>query len=192
MTTQSQESSGPTSYAMYDATRKRRKTKRHRRTSEADIAYLNITPMLDMMTILLVFLLKSFSASSQDVSVENLLLPHSTTKLNIDEALMVMITRDKILVDKRLVTELTPEGLLRPEDLPEGPHGYLVEPLYEILENKAAYFKRIEDFGGTQFVGKIAIVADRQTSYQTIFKVLYTAGRAEFGFFKLFVQKPPG
>ena len=75
-------------------------------------------------------------------------------------------------------------------DLPEGAHGYLVKPLYEALESKADYFKRIEEFGGEQFQGKVAIVADQNTSYQTLFKILYTAGRAEFGFFKLFVQKP--
>ena len=37
-----------------------------------------------------------------------------------------------------------------------------------------------------------AVIADKNTSYQTLFKVLYTAGRAEFGVFRLFVQKPAG
>src|SRR5689334_15077713 len=62
--------SQPTSAAMYDATRKRRRNK-HRKTehSAGEVKDLNITPMLDMMTILLVFLLKSFASSSQDVNV---------------------------------------------------------------------------------------------------------------------------
>src|SRR5436305_13081181 len=97
---------GPTSYAMYDATRKRRKQKRTKRAGEGEIKDLNITPMMDMMTILLVFLLKSFASSSSDVNVANLTLPHSTTHLAIEEAIPLMITQNEILVDQKLVTKL--------------------------------------------------------------------------------------
>jgi biopolymer transport protein ExbD len=179
----------PTSTAMYDATRKRRKNKRVRREHSGDIKDLNITPMLDMMTILLVFLLKSFASSSQDVNVANMTLPHSTTKLAIEEALTLMITENELLVNQKLVTPLD-NGNIRPEDLPEGPNGYLVKPLYDVLEAQADHFKRIEEFGGTQFVGRVAVIADKSTTYRTLFRVLYTAGRAEFGLFKMFVQKP--
>lgn len=181
----------PTSQAMYDASRKRRNAKRRKRPSGGEITELNITPMLDMMTILLVFLIKSFASSSQNVNVANLNLPHSTTKLEIEEAIQLMITPDEIMLDQKRVTQLDGKGNIRPEDLPEGPNGYLVKPLYDALEAKAEYFKRIEEFGGTQFVGRVAIIADRTINYKTIFKVLYTTGRAEFGLFKLFVQKPP-
>jgi biopolymer transport protein ExbD len=181
-----------TSQAMYDATRGRRRSKRRGRKDENEISYLNITPMMDMMTILLVFLLKSFASSAQDISVSNLTLPHSVTKLQVEEALQLMITTREILLDQKVVTTLDERGQIREEDLPEGPAGYLIAPLYDTLENRADYFKRIEEFGGTQFVGRIAIVADKTTNYRTLFKVLYTAGRAEFGLFKLFVQKPAG
>lgn len=192
MTTKEEmERAEPTSQAMYDASRKRRVTKRRKRPTGGEIGELNITPMLDMMTILLVFLIKSFASSSQNVNVANLTLPHSTTKLEIEEAIQLMITPDEIMLDQKRVTLLDGKGNLRPEDLPEGPNGYLVKPLYDALEAKAEYFKRIEEFGGTQFVGRVAIIADKSISYKTIFKVLYTTGRAEFGLFKLFVQKPP-
>ena len=89
----------PAPQAQYDATRARRRQKRSGRNKENDIKDLNITPMLDMMTILLVFLLKSFASSSTDVNVANLVLPHSTTKLNVEEALQLMITKEAILVE---------------------------------------------------------------------------------------------
>src|SRR5262249_34689003 len=139
--------------------------------------------------ILLVFLLKSFASSSSDVNVANLVLPHSTTKINIEEALPLMITQNEILVDQKVVTQLD-NGGIRPQDLPEGPGGDLSKPLYAVLEARADHLKRIEEFGGTQFVGRIAVIADKGTSYRTLFRILYTAGRAEFGQFKLFVQKP--
>ncbi len=180
----------PTAQAMYDAHRKKRVHKHRGKKNDDEITYLNITPMLDMMTIILVFLLKSFASSSADVNVANLSLPHSSTKLEIEEALQLMITENEILLDQKVVTALGENGMLRPEDLPEGVNGYLVQPLYDALEARRDYFKRIEEFGGTQFVGRVAVIADKGTSYQTLFKVLYTAGRAEFGMFRLFVQKP--
>lgn len=189
MTTSSQ-SPQPTAQAMFDAHKARRKHKQRGKKSEDEITYLNITPMLDMMTIILVFLLKSFASSSADVNVANLSLPHSTTKLEIDEALQLMITTNEILLDQKVVAALNPGGQLKVEDLPEGVNGYLVQPLYDALESRADYFKRIEEYGGTQFVGRIAVIADKNTPYTTLFKVLYTSGRAEFGQFRLFVQKP--
>jgi biopolymer transport protein ExbD len=179
---------GPTSVAMYHATRRRRQDKRRKRKSDGDISYLNITPMMDMMTILLVFLIKSFASSASDVSVSNLVLPHSSSKLQIEEALSLMITEREILVDQKVVTKLGGRAEILSADLPEGPNGYLIQPLYDVLSDKAQYYKRIDEFGGSQFVGRIAVIADKKTSYQTLFKVLYTAGRAEFGLFKLFVE----
>lgn len=181
----------PTSEVQYEAHRKRRTEKRRHKHVGGEISDLNITPMLDMMTILLVFLIKSYSASTDNVNVANLVLPHSTTKLNTEEALQLMISKEAIMVDNRVVANLD-NGMVRPEDLPEGPGGYLVKPLYDALESRSAYFKKIEEFGGTQFAGRVALVADKGTPYGVVFRVLYTCGRAEFGRFKLFVQKPAG
>ena len=178
----------PAAYAMYDATRKRRKGKRRGRKVLGEVSDLNITPMLDMMTILLVFLLKSFASTTENVNVANLVLPYSTTQLRTEEALQLMITSDAVLVDQKVVTRLD-DGRIRPEDLPEGPGGYLIKPLYDALEARASHFKSIERFGGSQFVGRVALVADKGTPYGLLFRVLYTCGRAEFGRFKLFVQK---
>ncbi|MBI2377590.1 MAG: biopolymer transporter ExbD [Deltaproteobacteria bacterium] len=177
----------PKSDAMYDATRKRRKTTR-KKHGIPEIRDLNITPMLDMMTILLVFLLKNYSVSTSDVNVANLVLPHSTTQLEIEEALQLIVTRDAILVDQKMVAKLK-NGDIDPEDLAEGVGGFLITPLYEALDARAQHFKQIEKYGGTQFLGRIAVIADQNLPYSVLFRILYTCGRAEFGSFKLFVQR---
>jgi biopolymer transport protein ExbD len=181
----------PGGEAMYAASRKRRQARQRKKNHHDEISDLNITPMLDMMTILLVFLIKSYSTSSDNVNVANLVLPHSNTKLKTEEALQLMITEDSILVDQKMVTKLMAGGRLKAEDLPDGPGGYLIRPLYDALEERSSYFKRIESNGGNPFSGKISLVSDKSTPYGLIFRVLYTCGRAEFGRFKLFVQKPP-
>ncbi|MEM1023218.1 MAG: biopolymer transporter ExbD [Myxococcota bacterium] len=177
----------PTSRGLHEAIRSRRTQKRREQEGHDDITYLNITPMLDMMTILLVFLLKSFASSASNVNVANLTLPNSTTKLKVEEAIQVLVTPEQILVDNEPVLNLDANALV-PGDALRG--STLVEPLYESLANKADYLKQIQEFGGAQFNGKIAILADEGITYDTIEKVLYTAGQAEFGLFRLFVQKP--
>src|SRR3954447_26751447 len=61
---------------------------------------LNITPMMDMMTIILVFLLKSFSSSASTITFDsNLQVPKSSTQLKTKLALNVTITKKVILVE---------------------------------------------------------------------------------------------
>lgn len=187
MTHSSQFTGGPTSHAMYDATRKRRKNKRRKRDSEDAVTHLNITPMLDMMTIILIFLIKSYSTSTTNVNVSNLSIPHSTTKLDVETSVPVVVTATEVIVDDKVIMQLDGKGNLLPDE--EG-GGYELPGLYEVLDEKAKDFQRVEEFGGQQFSGRIAVIADRQVSYETLFRILYTAGRVRFGKFKLFVQKP--
>jgi biopolymer transport protein ExbD len=187
--TNTSELSQPTSKGLYEAVRSRRASKRRGKRDENEITYLNITPMLDMMTILLVFLLKSFASSASNVNVANLVLPHSTTKLKVEEAIQVLVTPEQILVDNEPVLSLDPRARVQTGDL-RGTT--LVGPLYDALTQKSEYLKRIQEFGGAQFNGKVAILADQNITYDTIEKVLYTAGQAEFGLFRLIVQKPSG
>ena len=65
-----------------------------RKLSEPDlIKDLNITPMMDMMTIILVFLLKTFSSTTSTITFDqNLQVPKSATQLRPKEAVSVTIT----------------------------------------------------------------------------------------------------
>ena len=61
---------------------------------------LNITPMMDMMTIILVFLLKSFSSTTSTITFDqNLQVPKSFTQLKPKLAVTVTVTKKVILVE---------------------------------------------------------------------------------------------
>src|SRR6478609_11114182 len=61
---------------------------------------LNITPMMDMMTIILVFLLKSFTSSASTITFDsNLQIPKSSTIAKQKIALSVTVTKKVILVE---------------------------------------------------------------------------------------------
>src|SRR5437899_8629841 len=88
----------------------KRQLKRFRAQVEEDViehqqAYLNITPMMDMMTILLVFLLKQFSVESAAASMsEGLQLPQSSIESMRPLAVNITITQSAVLVEGDGVT----------------------------------------------------------------------------------------
>jgi len=61
---------------------------------------LNLTSMIDMFTILVVFLLKSYSAEGQIVTLSDALtLPESRSDQKIELNLEIIVTNDAIIVD---------------------------------------------------------------------------------------------
>jgi len=77
-----------------------------KRRVEADDE-LNITSMMDMMTIILVFLLKSFSATTITVKPsDTLMLPKSNAEKDPSVAVNVIIAQDKIIVEDKVILEL--------------------------------------------------------------------------------------
>src|SRR4029078_688305 len=61
---------------------------------------LNITPMMDMMTIILVFLLKSVASPTSPITCDqNLQVPKSFTELKPKLAVTVTVTKKVLLVE---------------------------------------------------------------------------------------------
>src|SRR6516162_3439655 len=77
---------------------------RKERQAEGEIRELNIVAMMDMMTIILVFLLKSYSASNISMTAsEDVRPPLSTTRSTPRDTVAVTITPKNILVGDRAV-----------------------------------------------------------------------------------------
>ena len=71
---------------------------------------LKLTSMIDMFTILLVFLLKSFSAEGQIMTVtKDLKLPESSAQKSPQPASIVAITNEYILLDGKQVASIADE-----------------------------------------------------------------------------------
>jgi biopolymer transport protein ExbD len=154
-----------------------------------DIGYLNITPMLDMMTIILVFFLKSFSVSVENVKLgEEIMPPKSSSLIKPHEAVQVTLTRNAILVENEPVAPLK-KGEVDSSIKRDGQSGYLINPLFTVLQKHAVRLKKIEKMthGKMKFKGEIVLIADQTMPYRIISEVLYTAGQAEYGKYRLLV-----
>lgn len=91
---------------------------------------LNLTSMIDMFTILVVFLIKSYSAEGQIVTVSDALtLPHSRSERTVELNLEIMVTSDAVVVDGEPIVSVDEELLSQGNPIP-----ILVERLSDHLE----------------------------------------------------------
>lgn len=154
-----------------------------------EIKDLNITPMMDMMTIILVFLLKSFTSSSTIINMDqNLALPSSQTRLNPKQAVPVTITKRVVLVDGEPVAPIN-AGKIDPALKRDGDNGYYITPLVETLSKVARREKKVAEMTGQKFDGELTIVADKNTPYRLLTEILYSCGQAEYANYRLLVLK---
>lgn len=163
--------------------------KRRDREAEGEIKELNITAMMDLMTIILVFLIKSFSASSITVTAsEDVRPPASSARATPKDTIAITVTQKSVMVgDKRRVDLVG--GAARPEDL----QGSLVLPLDAALKKEVEKLKKIAERNpGAPFSGEVSIIGDKRISYDLLSKVLYTAGQNELDKFRFIIlQKNP-
>jgi biopolymer transport protein ExbD len=146
---------------------------------------LQLTAMVDMFTILLVFLLKSFSSSSVQINpADGLRLPQSQSYAEATEALLVTVSAKGIYVDEQRIVEFK-NGQIESNDLDKGDDRF-IRPLYEELNRNAERTRDIASKNETlEFAGKVILQADRSLPYDLLRKVMYTSSIAGYADMKL-------
>ncbi|MDD5307448.1 MAG: biopolymer transporter ExbD [Deltaproteobacteria bacterium] len=151
--------------------------------STDDVEFLNITAMMDMMTILLVFMLVDFTSKTQNVQMsDQLALPSSATAVKVAESVSVTITKSSLLVDGEPVAGVK-RGAVDAADKQGGDtNSLIIRPLLASLEGRAKYYKLLAKTKNQPFEGALTIIADKGTPYRLLTEVLYTAGQEEVGY----------
>ena len=171
--------------------RELRKTAR-KRFVEAEINFLNITAMMDMMTIILVFLLKTMSSSSASLpQSSDLTIPSSilTTEAS-QEGVAVLITKSHVVVDDNIVCPVPgdPTHGIEGKYKRSGPNDLYVVPLANALQSWRERDRQVRIATGKDPSSSEAIViADSNTPYRLLVEVLFTLGQTEFSKFHLMV-----
>lgn len=168
-----------------------RRARRKAREAAGEIKELNITAMMDMMTILLVFLLKSYSASSLSINLsEALKLPASTSQVQPQDNISVTISLGEVAVNDRKAVGAE-NGVIPAGYKEEGKaDGFYIGAIYDALKKEVDKQKYIAQYNvKAPFTGRVNIIADKRVPYRTLMEVLYTAGQAELGEYKFMVLK---
>jgi biopolymer transport protein ExbD len=150
--------------------------KRIERDNAGQIRELNIVAMMDMMTIILVFLLKSYTASAISLTQsEDIKPPVSSTRATPRDTVAVTITPRDILLGDRVVVVLQ-NGQIPPSVL----NGRLVVPLDQALRKEVEKLKYIAARNPqAPFSKELSVIGDKRIPYDLLLTVLYTAGQNE-------------
>lgn len=134
---------------------------------------LRLTSLLDMFTILLVFLLKSFSADGQIVTnTEDLHLPESTSQKPPRSAPIIAVTKEWIMLDDK--------PLIKVDDIKTG-NDLLIKPLHASLRHSRELSEQLGQIDKrVGFNGTVDIMGDRDASFAVIKRVMYTCGQVGF------------
>lgn len=153
---------------------------------------LNLYPMLDIFSILITFLLMSYSADGQtaESKVANLELPKSEVKMSLDDAATVSISKTEVIIQGGLTIPIGPDGDVPDQYRQQG----AIQEAYKIfktlhdstqtLKNRDQNLKSIE-----KDLNSLTMEADKDTQFKLIKRVMLSAQQAEFVGWKLAVDK---
>jgi biopolymer transport protein ExbD len=158
--------------------------KRKEREAAGEIKELNITAMMDIMTIILVFLIKSYSTSSVTVTAsEDIRPPISTTRQTPKDTIAITVTPKGILVGDRRKVELVNMTVSK-ADL----EGKKILPLDAALKKEVEKLKYIAERNpAAPFNHEVSVIGDKRIPYELLSSVLYTAGQNELENFRFIV-----
>jgi biopolymer transport protein ExbD len=166
-----------------------------RRAIEPEINFLNITAMMDMMTIILVFLLKSLSTSTATIpQSDDLKIPTSELQVQPDtepDGITVVVSRSKIIVGDTEVVDVPADASkygIEARYKSGNREALLIDPLAKKLKDAREADKRIRmGLGKDSSYSEAIIIMDNRTPYRLLVEVAYTLGQSEFAKFHLMV-----
>jgi biopolymer transport protein ExbD len=164
---------------------------------DQEVNFLNITAMLDIMTIILVFLLKSLGESTASVPQSNdLKIPTSyITSQPSMEGVVVTVSKTQILIGDEKILSLPSRQSLAQSGVGaqykrSGPNDLYIVPLGNALQSARKTDKLVRQAKGLDAsMSEAIIIADNTTPYRLFIEVLFTLGQNEFGKYHLMVMQ---
>ncbi len=153
-----------------------------------DAGGLTITSLMDIMTIILVFLLKSYSTSPIQLKQAKDLKPPDSASMEMPvDSPTITLTRSAVLMNDEPILDIK-DGKIPDNDVSGG--GMQIDKLFDKLKDELAYEKKIAQRNPNAKPGEyITIIADRHVPYRMVMQAVYTAGQAEYSKFKFAVVK---
>lgn len=148
---------------------------------------IDITSLLDILTILLVFLLQSYNSSGVIINVpKDIDLPRSASETLNNFGVNVQVSKSQIWVDDK---EVINTNVSNNEEQLFDEGGRRIVPLYNELVRLKETIKQSEKIapGATKFSGLANLVVDKSIKYNYLKRVMYTCAAAGFKEFKFVV-----
>jgi len=147
-------------------------------------ADLNLTSMVDMLTILVVFLLQTFSASGELLSVQkNITLPDAQNFAELEVAPIIAVSKDSVTLNG--FPEADAEELNA-----ENTADWKITKLHDDLVTLKNNYQLLHPGGGSDgFKGNVIVQADKNVDFKVIKKVMYSASMAGYNNVNFAIQQ---
>lgn len=165
-----------------------KREKREKKKRDAAEGALSMNSLMDIMTIILVFLLKNYGDEPIKVIGEDLKAPMSTSELTPEDMTTITVSQKSILVNNTKAVDVK-SGAVDKSQKKGGEASLTIQPLYDELTEAIKRKKRETKLLGQEYTPTATIIADQGTPYRLLTEVMYTAGQAELSQFKFAVVK---
>lgn len=146
---------------------------------------LDITSLLDILVIMLVFLLKSYNSTGIILNVpKDITLPSSNSQDINTSGVVVQVSPNTIWVDSEVILEKeSPKGRIYDYG------GRRIIPLFNELVRKKNLVKQVSQVTpeAAKFSGIVNLIVDKSIKYSEVKKVLFTAAEAGYKSYKFVV-----
>lgn len=147
----------------------------HACDNEADAIRPQLTSLIDVMTILLVFLLKNFTVEGNLITQpKDVDLPLSTIKEQALPEFSIQLTDDSLQIEGKTLLSIASF---------ENSDSMMIVPLYEAIKDTAVILKEMTK------KTEISIQADEDTPFNVVKRVMFTCNQAGFEDFSILVQR---
>lgn len=125
---------------------------------------LNLTPMIDMFVVLVIFLLMTFSSSGEILFIQkDVELPKATQADTLEQAPAIIIGSGQVVIDGQAVGRM--------DDIRDD-ENFEIADLSERLSNLKKNYQQLHPT--TQFPGNIIIQGDKAVDFRVLKKVMFT------------------
>lgn len=158
-----------------------------RKNRQFVVPKLHITAMMDMFTIILIFLLFSFSDNPETFQMDkDMNLPESTAKMDYKDSIKLVLSQTSLKLDGEVIAEIQ-DGKVIGLDPTELKKSILYERL-KAYQNQIADVNLDED-SKKESKKHILFLCDKQISFKTINNIVKIAGMAGYPNFQFAVLK---
>lgn len=145
--------------------------KRHRKREHAQDSHMALVPFIDMLMILCVYLITQNSDVEILPNSKNISIPQSIATTLPRPTVVVMITKDDVLVDGRFIAKVT--DVAQAEDNVIPPLSAALRSHSDRVLSKAAEQRPEER--------EVTIMGDRGVPYSVLRKIMATCTDADYG-----------
>lgn len=148
-----------------------------RRGKGEEQANLNLTSLMDVVSIIVVYLLKNYGADPVLIMpTAGQKIPMSVADSPIQDGIPVYIASRSITFGSKKLVQIDENGDIDPAAL----QNHLIGPLYDAMAEEADKAKQMAASTGGEWSARVILVGDQNLKFSTLVDVMYTAGRAEF------------